>query len=68
MGLLVPEHIALPEKILIFDEREQTIAMAHIRWRKGNQLGIAFEIEPTPIEDISATRLQALRHKYYAVD
>ena len=65
--LLVPDHVALPEEILIFDDLDKTIALARITWREGKQLGVAFEIPPAPVSLFKAQRLKALQFNYYAV-
>lgn len=67
-GLLVPADLELPDEVLLFDDLDKTIAVARLVWRKGEQLGAAFEVPPAPVSMFNAKRLQALQFPYYAVD
>lgn len=66
-GLLVPEDVALPDEIVIFDDLDKTIALGRIVWRKGKQLGVAFEVPPAAVSLFKAQRLKALQFNYYAI-
>ncbi|MTI42068.1 PilZ domain-containing protein [Roseibium hamelinense] len=68
VGLLVPETADLPKDVLIYDDLDKTIAIANVRWRNGKQVGVAFLEPPIAVSQFNAPRLQALQHKYYAVD
>lgn len=68
VGLLVPEDIVLPLEVLLYDDRDKTLAVVRLCWRNGNQLGVAFEVPPAPVSLFKAHRLQALQFSRYAVD
>lgn len=68
VGLLVPDTVALPTEILVYDDLDKTIAVASVRWRNGNQLGVAFVEPPVSIRYFQTSRIQVLQHRLYAVD
>lgn len=68
IGMIVPEHLPLPEELLVYDDLEQTLAEIRVCWRKGKQVGVAYEIPPAPIKHFHANRLRALQFSRYAVD
>lgn len=68
VGLLVATDVPLPKEIVIFDDLEKKIALARVVWRRGKQVGLAFEIPPAPVSMFKAQRLHALQFNFYAVD
>ncbi|WP_289033125.1 PilZ domain-containing protein [uncultured Roseibium sp.] len=67
VGLLVPEDVILPLEVLLYDDRDKTLALARICWRNGKQIGIAYEVPPASVTLFKAQKLQALQFSRYAV-
>ena len=65
--LVVSQQTALPDVIILFDELDATIVPATIRWRRGNEAGICFEVLPAELRQFRSSRLRSLAHRYYAV-
>ncbi|MTH97969.1 PilZ domain-containing protein [Roseibium sp. RKSG952] len=61
VGLLAPETVDLPDDVLIYDDLERTIGIAHIRWRNGRQIGVRFREKPVPIRLFNTPGLRALQ-------
>ncbi|MFD1694904.1 PilZ domain-containing protein [Roseibium aestuarii] len=68
IGMIVPERLDLPEELIVYDDRDKTLAEVRVCWRKGRQMGVAFEIPPTPVRLFHAQRLRRLQFARYAVD
>ncbi|WP_417669350.1 PilZ domain-containing protein [Roseibium sp.] len=67
VGLLVPEDIILPLEVLLYDDRDKTLAVVRICWRNGKQIGVAYEVPPAPVTLFKAQKLQALQFSRYAL-
>ncbi|ADZ69210.1 PilZ domain-containing protein [Polymorphum gilvum] len=64
--LMVPEHLNLPAEIILFDDLEKTVALASVRWRRGNQVGIQYEVTPASLRYFASPKLRSLAQRYYA--
>lgn len=65
--LTVPEGITLPEELVLYDELDNTVALATIRWRAGTRVGIAYDVAPAKMKYFSSPKLRALSQRYYAL-
>ncbi|MEI2384604.1 PilZ domain-containing protein [Breoghania sp. JC706] len=66
--LVVAAAVALPDVIVLFDELEGTIVPATLRWRRGNEVGVSFDVPPARLGQFRSRRLRALARRYYAVE
>jgi hypothetical protein len=65
--LKLPVNVALPEELILFDELENTVALATLRWRDGTNAGIEYDIPPAKAALFSMNRQRALARRYYAL-
>lgn len=65
--LKLPAEVDLPEEIVLFDELENTVALASLRWRSGCNAGIQYDVPPAKAALFSQNRQRALRRRYYAL-
>ncbi|WP_210203627.1 PilZ domain-containing protein [Breoghania corrubedonensis] len=64
--LIVAASVPLPDIIVLFDELEETIVPATVRWRRGNETGVSFDVPPAQLRHFRSRRLRALAYRYYA--
>lgn len=65
--LKLPVDVVLPDEIILFDELENTVALATLRWRSGSNAGIEYDVPPAKAALFSMNRQRALARRYYAL-